>query len=124
MLYSALLLSAAAFQAPLSLYSASPMARVNTGDIVMQRKGGFWERDDWKAASAAASAASAAAAPAPAAAPAAAVGGLTVAQACVFMEKAPTVSFADKKTFLLSKGVSEFVIAEAACTAPDTTLVL
>ena len=47
-----------------------------------------------------------------------------VPAACKFIEANPTVSFADKKAFLLSKGVSEFVIAEAACTAPDTSLVL
>ena len=47
-----------------------------------------------------------------------------VPAACRFMEANPSVSFAEKKAFLLTKGVGEFVIAEAACTAPDTTLVL
>ena len=59
-----------------------------------------------------------------AAAPAAASGSMGVAAACKFMEANPAVSFADKRAFLLSKDVSEFVIAQAACTAPDTTLVL
>ena len=58
------------------------------------------------------------------AASAAASGEMTVAQACIFMAEAPEVSFADKKAYLLEKGVSEFVITEAACTATDTTLVL
>ena len=49
---------------------------------------------------------------------------MTVPQACKFMEDNKGVSFAEKKAFLLEKGVSEFVIAQAACTAPDTTLVL
>ena len=51
---------------------------------------------------------------------------MTVAQACVFMED-PSIAdapFEQKKDFLLEKGVSEFVVAGAACTAPDATLVL
>ena len=40
------------------------------------------------------------------------------------MASCPDVPFADKKAFLLEKGVPEFVIAESACTASDTTLVL
>jgi hypothetical protein len=40
------------------------------------------------------------------------------------MADCPSVPFEEKKAFLLSKGVSEFVIVEAACTASDTTLVL
>lgn len=55
---------------------------------------------------------------------AAATCAMGVTAACKFMEANPAVSFADKRAFLLSKGVSEFVIAQAACTAPDTTLVL
>ena len=51
-------------------------------------------------------------------------GAMSVAQACTFMASNPGVSFAAKKEFLLEKGVTEFVIAEAACTATDTTLVL
>merc|ERR1719454_2620460 len=51
-------------------------------------------------------------------------GEMSVPQACVFMADCPSVPFEEKKAFLLSKGVSEFVIAEAACTASDTTLVL
>ena len=57
-------------------------------------------------------------------APAAADVAMGVPAACAFMEANPAVSFADKKAFLLSKGVSEFVVAQAACTAPDTALVL
>ena len=49
---------------------------------------------------------------------------MSVPAACRFMEANPSVPFADKKAFLLTKGVSEFVIAEAACTAPDASLVL
>lgn len=65
------------------------------------------------------------AAPSPPAA-AAPSGGMSVAQACIFMAdpSLESVSFADKKSFLLSKGVSSFVITESACTASDTTLVL
>ena len=65
-------------------------------------------------------------APAAAAAPAAATGSMGVAEACTFMADASVagVSFEAKKAFLAGKGVSAFVIAEAACTAPDTTLVL
>ena len=51
-------------------------------------------------------------------------GGMSVPAACKFMESEPSVSFAAKKAFLLEKGVPEFVIIEAACTAPDSTLVL
>jgi len=51
-------------------------------------------------------------------------GSMSVPQACTFMAMAPSVSFEEKKAFLLSKGVSEFVITEAACTAPDLALVL
>jgi hypothetical protein len=49
---------------------------------------------------------------------------LSVPAACKFMEANPSVSFEEKKAFLLEKGVPEFTIAQAACTAPDTTLVL
>ena len=49
---------------------------------------------------------------------------MSVAQACAFMEMETSTSFEDKKAFLLAKGVPEFVVAQAACTAPDTTLVL
>ena len=53
-------------------------------------------------------------------------GVMTVPQACVFMEdpSVASVPYAEKKAFLIEKGVPEFVIIEAACTAPDTTLVL
>ena len=40
------------------------------------------------------------------------------------LEANPAVPFAEKKAFLLAKGVSELVISQAACTAPDATLVL
>ena len=117
-----------------------------------ERKAAFWQREDWIQASAATAAetkwtptgqerqgafwqrdppaAPAVAAAAPAAAPAAAASSssstMTVPQACVFMEDASVagVSFEEKKAFLMSKGVSEFVVAGAACTAPDSTLVL
>lgn len=59
-----------------------------------------------------------------AAAPAAASGSMGVAAACKFMEANPSVSFAEKKAFLQSKGVSELVIASSACTAPDAAIVL
>ena len=127
MIYS-LFIAAAAFSpmAPLDTRAlGASSARANT--LVMQRKGGFWDREDWKAASKAAAAASASAAPVAAAAPAAAaVGDMSVSQACVFLANPAiaSTSFADKKAFLEGKGVSAFVIAEAACTAPDTTLVL
>ena len=55
---------------------------------------------------------------------AAATASMSVGQACAFMEMEAATSFADKKAFLLSKGVSEFVVAQAACTAPDTNLPL
>ena len=60
------------------------------------------------------------------AAPSAPSGVMTVPQACVFMEDSSVASvpYAEKKAFLLEKGVPEFVIIEAACTAPDSTLVL
>ena len=94
--------------------------------MVSERKGAFWQRDDWIASSNAASAEGASAAPAAPAAAAAPSGEMTVPQACVFMEDASVagVSFEEKKAFLMSKGVSEFVVAGAACTAPDATLVL
>ena len=43
--------------------------------------------------------------------------GLSVAQACMFLAANPSVDAAEKKAFLASKGVSEFVIAQAECTA-------
>ena len=51
---------------------------------------------------------------------------MTVAEACNFMAdpSVASVSYADKKAFLASKGVPAFVIVEAACTAPDTNLPL
>jgi len=52
------------------------------------------------------------------------VGAMSVPQACAFMAMSPSVPFEEKKAFLLSKGVSPFVVTEAACTAPDTALVL
>ena len=55
---------------------------------------------------------------------AAPTGEMTVAEACTFMAATPEATFAEKKAFLESKGVSAFVIAEAACAASDTTLVL
>lgn len=112
------LAAAAAFNAPIA------NAPTRGGAVLMQRKGGFWQRADWQAASEAAGLATAAAAPAPAATPTAVVASMGVPAACKFMESNPDVTFAEKKAFLLGKGVSEFVIAEAACTAPDTTLVL
>jgi len=62
-----------------------------------------------------------------AAAPAAAAtGDMSVPQACTFLADPSlmSVDFAAKKVYLLSKGVSEFVITAAACTATDTALVL
>ena len=49
---------------------------------------------------------------------------LSVPAACKFMEANPVGVVEEKKAFLLEKGVPEFTIAQAACTAPDTTLVL
>jgi len=43
---------------------------------------------------------------------------MSVPQACSFMAANEAMPFADKKAFLLSKGVSEFVIAQAECAAP------
>ena len=51
-------------------------------------------------------------------------GSMSVAQACRFMEANAAVPFDEKKAFLLAKGVSPFVIAQAACTATDAQLVL
>jgi hypothetical protein len=48
----------------------------------------------------------------------------TVAGACTFMMANPGISFEEKKAFLLEKGVPAFVIAQAACTAPDAAIVL
>ena len=42
---------------------------------------------------------------------------MTVAQACAFFAANPSIDAAEKKAFLLSKGVSDFVIAQAECTA-------
>lgn len=103
--------------------ATTAFSRVNQ-PIMAERKGAFWQRADWIEKSEAAGAASAVTAAAPA--PAASSASLTVAQACTFLAdpSVASVSFADKKAFLASKGISEFVIAEAACTAPDLTLVL
>ena len=46
-----------------------------------------------------------------------AAGGLTVAQACAFFAANPSIDAAEKKAFLVAQGVSEFVIAQAECTA-------
>ena len=127
----ALLLAASAFNAPMG--SSMGVSRVVASPVISpemvsrnERKGAFWQRDDWIASSNAASAERASAAPAAPAAAAAPSGEMTVPQACVFMEDASVagVSFEEKKAFLMSKGVSEFVVAGAACTAPDATLVL
>lgn len=149
MLYS-ILIGAAAFNAPLTGLSSSRVASapcmvtgINPKGFGRQkgdenwvsrpfgslRTGGFWQTDEWKAkqgldgSAPPAAAAPAAAAPAAAAAPSAE---MTVAQACAFLAD-PSIageSFEAKKAYLASKGVSDFVISEAACTAPDTTLVL
>ena len=106
-----LVATASAFTAPV----ASRAALSRTSGATMQMTDFSWRRSyDGKGGVAAV------AAPAPAAAS----GELTVAQACKFMEENPSVSFEEKKAFLLSKGVSPFVIIESACTAPDSTLVL
>jgi len=49
---------------------------------------------------------------------------ISVAEACTFLAMNPNVSFERKKSFLLSKGVSTFTIAQAACTASNAALVL
>jgi hypothetical protein len=114
-----LFVAAAAFHAPTSVASNSRVGQ----PAMMAKTVPFWERADWIEKQAAAAAASAPAAPA--AAPAA-TASMSVPEACTFLAdpSVASVSFAEKKTFLESKGVSAFVIAEAACTAPDTTLVL
>merc|ERR1719472_439815 len=47
--------------------------------------------------------------------------GVSVPDACKFMAdpSLDTVSVADKKAFLASKGVDAFVIAQSECVAPD-----
>lgn len=112
LLAAVLVAQSAAFMAPASVVAQSRTAAPTMADT-------SWRR----AYNGQAGGAAVAAAPA-AAAPAAASGSMSVGQACAFMEMEASTSFEDKKAFLLSKGVSEFVIAEAACTAPDTTLVL
>ena len=42
---------------------------------------------------------------------------MTVAQACAFYAANPDVDEAEKTAFLKSQGVSDFVIAQASCTA-------
>ena len=107
LIVAVLVAQAGAFTAPVARVSASRVSQATMADTSWRRsydgKGGV--------------------APAPAAA-AAPTGSMSVGQACKFMEMEPSVSFAEKKAFLLGKGVSEFVITEAACTATDTTLVL
>jgi len=49
---------------------------------------------------------------------------MSIADTCKFLEMNPNVAFDSKKSFLLSKGVAAFTIAQAACTAPDKVLVL
>ena len=44
-------------------------------------------------------------------------GGLSVAQACAFFAANPSVDASEKVSFLKSKGVSAFVIAQAECTS-------
>ena len=46
---------------------------------------------------------------------------MSVAQACTFFADPAlaAVTTADKKAFLRSKGVSEFVVAQAECVAPE-----
>ena len=99
-----LVASAAAFNAPVARSAvAGRTAAVSMAD-------GSWRRSyDGKGGGGGAAVASAPAA----------TGEMSVSQACVFMAT-PGSTFAAKKSFLLEKGVSPFVIAEAACTAPDT----
>ena len=112
MLY-AIAAAAIAFTAP----GLAPTAPARATPAVMaERKGAFWQRPDWIEMQEKAAAESAAAT--------ALSNVLSVPAACKFMEANPSVSFEEKKAFLLEKGVPEFTIAQAACTAPDTTLVL
>ena len=140
-----MVVAAAAFHAPMGVVQNSQVARVSmpatmqTSKLPYRTKA-FWQDPEWEAMQAAAEAnrppptdystpapAVAAATAAPAvAASAEPVSDMTVAQACAFMAdpSVAKVSFEEKKAFLSAKGVPDFVIAEAACTAPDTTLVL
>ena len=108
LLIALLVATAAAFTAPIS--SRGAVSRVSSVSM-----DGSWRRSyDGKGGVA------------PAAASAAPSGSMSVAQACVFLQSAGVAStpFAAKKAFLESKGVSTFVISQAACTTADTTLVL
>ena len=51
------------------------------------------------------------------AAQAATSGAMSVSQACTFFAANPTIDEAEKSAFLKSKGVSDFVIAQAICTS-------
>merc|ERR1712224_1119532 len=51
------------------------------------------------------------------AAEAATSGAMSVSQACTFFAANPSIDEAEKSAFLKSKGVSDFVIAQAICTA-------
>ena len=117
-----LVLTATSFHAPMGSVVAPQRAAAPS---MIGYKGGFWNKPEFIEKQEAARAAREAATPAPVAA-AAATGSMGVAEACTFMADPSVagVSFEAKKAFLAGKGVSEFVIAEAACTAPDTTLVL
>ena len=42
---------------------------------------------------------------------------MSVEQACAFFAANPNIDAEEKKAFLASQGVSEFVIAQAECTA-------
>ena len=44
-------------------------------------------------------------------------GAMSVSQACTFFAANPTIDEAEKSAFLKSKGVSDFVIAQAICTS-------
>ena len=109
LIVAVLVAQAGAFVAPASAVTASSRAsQVSMADT-------SWRRAYNGKGGGAVAAAPAAAAP---------TGSMSVAQACKFMEDNAGVSFEEKKAFLAGKGVSSFVIAQAACTATDTSLVL
>ena len=117
-LVASMICAASAFSGPVSVVQASTAGR--TAAVSMD---GSWRRSyDGRG-----SGVGGASAPAAAAAPAGAStdgSKASVTGVMSFMVANPSISFAEKKAFLLDMGVSEILIAQSACVAPDTDLVL